>query len=151
MSKITPLLGEGQQSKLADLEVEVTFADFTSQATANTALAITVGPIAAKTSYNLVSAELVTPFEDTADAAFNSNTVNVGDTGSAVRHLSALQINKNGTPVFLNHGTGTRQLYTTADSIIVTLNSMAGKSLSTLKKGILRLYFKAYDAGQQTP
>lgn len=151
MAKITPLLGEQQQAKLADFELEVPFTDFLSQTTANTALAVTVGAIASRTSYLLVSAELVTPFQDTADAAFNSNTISVGDTGSATRHLNALQVNANGTPVWLSHGTGTRQLYTAADSIIVTLNSMAAKSLSNLKRGLIRFYFKAYDANLQSP
>ena len=151
MAKITPLLGEQQQAKLADFEVEVSYLDYISQTTVNTAKALTVGAVSAKTSLRLVSFELVTPFDNTADAAFNSHTVNVGDGGSATRFANAVEANKNGTTVYLSHGTGTAQVYTAADSIIVTLNSMAAKALSSLNKGLLRLYFKAYDVNLQSP
>ncbi len=150
--KVTPLLGESAITKLADLEVEITFADFIAQTTANTAqLAAVPGGILAKTSVKLVSAELVVPFEDTADAAFNSNILTIGDTGSATRHLTTMQLNKNGTPAYLSHGTGTQQVYTAADTLGFTLASMASKSLSSLKKGVLRAYFKLYDVNNLLP
>lgn len=150
--KITPLLGEAAAFKLADIEVEITYADFTSMVTANTPLLVNVpGGILSKSSVKLVSSELVVPFEDTADAAFNTNILTIGDTGSATRHLATQQLNKNGTPAYLSHGTGTQQVYTAADTLGFTLASMAAKSLSSLKKGILRAYFKVTDVNGQLP
>jgi len=81
---------------------------------------------------------LVTPFEDQSDTAFNDNTVSLGDTGSATRFFSGVQVNKNGTEV-LDSIYNTLYQYAAADTLILTLNSMSGKSISDLDKGQLMI------------
>lgn len=75
----------------------------------------------------------VVPFQNTADPAFNSDTVSIGDTGSATRHTAATEANANGT--YLRVMGNTAFLYTAADKLRITVNSMTGKKLSDLNRG----------------
>jgi hypothetical protein len=81
----------------------------------------------------------VVPFQNTLDAAFNADTVSLGDTGSAARHLAATEANANGT--FLRVMGNTAFLYTAADTLQLTVNSMAAKSLSNINRGEYHAFF----------
>jgi len=112
--------------------IVITANDLT-QATANTAqtfdaFALLAGDIIAK-----AIGVPVVPFQNTADAAFNSDTVSIGDTGSGTRHTAATEANANGT--FLRVMGNTAFLYTAADKLRITVNSMAAKSLVNLNRG----------------
>ena len=79
-------------------------------------------------------------FENTADAAFNSDTISVGDDAGVATHLAAQEANINGTEIIYATG-NTVVLYTAASNLKVTVNSMAAKSLSNLNRGELLLLF----------
>jgi hypothetical protein len=76
------------------------------------------------------------PFKDTADAANNSTTINLGDAGSATRWMSGVQLNENGTEVITTFpGAAENTIYTSNSQIAFVLGSMAAKSLSSLNVG----------------
>lgn len=113
--------------------VVVLTANDLTQATANTAQVFNVfkvlkGDIVAK-----AIGDPVVPFQNTGDAGFNSDTVSVGDTGSATRHTAATEANANGT--YLKVMGNTPYLYTAADTLQITVNSMAAKSLVNINRG----------------
>jgi hypothetical protein len=127
----------------ANFEVIITHEDLT-EATANTAQTLTV-PIEDKMSFEVVRAILDEKFEDTADAAFNTTALIVGDGGSTSRFLASMELNVNGSEVTMKNGTGTSLVYTTSDTIDFTFASMAAKSLSSLNRGRIRLQCKVID------
>ena len=112
--------------------IVITANDLT-QATANTAqtfdaFALLAGDIIAK-----AIGDPVVPFQNTGDAAFNSDTVSIGDTGSGTRHTAATEANANGSYAKVQGNTAF--LYTAADKLRITVNSMAAKSLANLNRG----------------
>lgn len=94
---------------------------------------------------------LSTPFANTADTAFNSNTFSVGDQNSATRYFNAVQINANGSFVVdTYYAPNNAFIYTAAilpQYLQCTLNSMAAKSISNLNTGRLQIYYQLYRAG----
>jgi hypothetical protein len=81
----------------------------------------------------------VVPFQNSADAAFNTNTVSVGDTGGVATLMVAAEANENGTEVT---GMGnTAVLYATANTLRATVNSMAAKSLVNINRGEYHIFF----------
>lgn len=111
-----------------------------TQATANTAQTFDLGPIPAGSGIQVEIRNTI-PFQDTADSAFNSNTLSIGDTGSATSLLAAQQLNKNGTFITVARG-AMSAVYTTANTLRVTLNAMAAKSLANLNKGQVDILVK---------
>ena len=93
---------------------------------------------AVKASDIVVKTELhlTTPFQNTADAAFNSDTISLGDATTATRYINASEANLNGTEVIdVIPGANQNVIYTAAGQLQLTLNSMTAKSLSDLNKG----------------
>jgi hypothetical protein len=94
---------------------------------------------------------LVTPFANSADAAFNSTTMSVGDQASATRFFSAVQGNLNGAFVpdsFFNPGSAFIYLVGALPQFLqFTLNSMAAKSISNLTQGKLWVDFELFRGG----
>lgn len=82
-------------------------------------------------------------FQNTADAAFNSTTVSLGDTNSATRFFSAVQVNANGS-VVPDSTEQTDYIYTTPYQLVLTMNSMTAKSLSNLNKGKAYIEMKIF-------
>jgi len=79
---------------------------------------------------------LTTPFQDASDAAFNSDTLSLGDATTATRFINASESNLNGTEVLnVIPGANSNVIYTAAGQLQLTLNSMASKSLSDLDVG----------------
>jgi len=108
-------------------------ADDLTQATANTAQTFNAFPILKGDVIWRAMAIPVVPFQNTGDAAFNSDTVSVGDGGSATRYTAATEANANGT--YLPAIGNTAFLYTAADNLVITVNSMAAKSLVNINRG----------------
>jgi len=126
-------------------QLVVTANDLT-QATANTAQSINVAALPVGCIIAGVWARLITSFQNPADAAFNSTTVDVGDTGSATRFLTAQQVNTNGTPISAPAYSPTQGgPYAANQFITVNFNSMAAKSLVNLKVGELHVLFNVID------
>jgi hypothetical protein len=118
---------------------EITADDLT-QVTVAAAQTITVSTFNAGDQMIRVFWYLKRPFENTADAAFNATTVSVGDTAAVTTHLVAAEANLNGTEIIYRTG-NTTVLYTAADILTVTFNSMAAKALVNLNRGDLVLLF----------
>jgi len=113
---------------------KITHEDLT-EATANTAEEITVFTAPAGTRVGRAVWYLKTPFQDASDSAFNTTTMELGDTDTD-RHLTATEANVNGTEVIHKvFGQATDYMYTAATDIKVRVNSMSGKSLSNIDTG----------------
>jgi hypothetical protein len=119
-------------------------ADDLTQTTANTAQTIKLCDLVAGDINVKVALRVKTPFENTADAAFNTTTVSVGDVAAVNTYLTAAETNKNGTVVPTRVSTNTAVVYTAADKVAVTFNAMAAKSLSSINKGELHVFFRLY-------
>lgn len=117
--------------------LEISGGDFT-EATANTAETFQIPIPKGTTITGPVLIEINTPFAASGDAAFNSTTVSVGHDGaggSATVLAAAVQANKNGSVVTTGVGTGAQLSAQAAINLTVTVNSMAGKSLSAIDEG----------------
>jgi len=117
----------------------------------NTAYTFNVAPLPLlKASYVVrrIHCYLSVPFAASADAAFNSTTLSLGDAGSATRWLSAVQINANGSPTLTTFpGAAENTIYTANSQIQIVLTpSPASKTLSSLNVGKFYVLF-AIDYG----
>jgi len=111
-----------------------------TQATVATAQTFTI-PIPVGSTINQVEARLIIPFQNTADAAFNSDTVSVGDTGSATRWVNAVECNANGAFITAPQFSATLGgPYAANQNLVVTVNSMAAKALNNINRGELHVY-----------
>lgn len=87
---------------------------------------------------------LVTPFQNTADAAFNDVQVRLGDANTDNGFLTATQVNINGTEVYQKYGGGSVLPITYDSAVVVNLivASMSGKKLSDLNSGRLLILLR---------
>jgi hypothetical protein len=109
---------------------------------ANTTIAFTVGSVVAGDHLVQAHLHLTTAFSDASDSAFNSVTLDFGDTGSATRYLSGVQIDINGTEVIDSYlDPSGDYIYTAADSLLVTVHSMSAKDLTNIDIGKAYLEF----------
>ena len=119
----------------------VTADALTTTATA-TAQTLTIVSLKAGDAIDRVFWRLKTTFQDASDAAFNTDTMSIGDTATGVaKWIAAKEVNENGTEIlyFANFVGGT--VYTAADSFTMTFNSQTGKALNDLDTGEVELYF----------
>jgi hypothetical protein len=117
-------------------------ADDLTNATVAAAQSITLCNLVAGDIVAAIEDNVIVPFENTADAAFNTTTRSAGDTATGVAaYYAATQANKNGTVVTKNYSNTAVGPYTAADGIRITFNSMAAKSLSSINKGELHVFF----------
>lgn len=121
--------------------LELDASDVPASVATNTAYTFNTAPLPLLRAGDIVKRihmYLSVPFKNSADAAFNSTTISVGDAGSATRWVNAVQINENGTEVITTFpGATENQVYTANSQIQVILGSMAAKSLSDLNTGKL--------------
>lgn len=136
--KFRPLSTNERAETPGFTHIGIITADDLTQATANTLQTLTLATIAAGDQIQRVKWYLRVPFQNTADAAFNSDTISVGDTAAVTTHLSAAEANLNGTEIIWRTG-NTTVGYTAADVLTVTINSMAAKSLVDINRGELIL------------
>lgn len=138
--QINPVSKQRQATLGATHQVRITHEDLT-QTAANTAQTFTI-PVAARTLAAVVVTNLVVPFKDASDAAFNSNALIIGDGGDTDRLLTSQQLNENGTEILAQAGVLAGYAYNVADTIDITIASMAEKSLSDIDTGELVVYLK---------
>lgn len=124
----------------ANVRRVITHEDLT-ETTANTAQVIELMTKGAGKSVELVKSQVITPFQDASDAAFNTTPLTVGDAGDADRLLTSQEVNVNGTEVLVKKGTGTVYEPSSDTAINLTVGSMSGKSLSNIDTGEVHLYF----------
>ena len=124
-----------------------------TETTVNTAQTFVVD-LRTESVINAVGLRLQTPLQNTGDGAFNTNTVSVGDTGSATRWVNAAETNANGSfitaPSISSTSAGP---YAASQQFIVTVNAMAAKALNSLNAGEIHVlvnlrYTKALDDAQ---
>ena len=112
-----------------------------TQAAVNTAQVFTVYTSVADDQIRRFAFILAEPFQNTADAAYNSTAARAGVTGTDNAFITATELNKNGTTLYhaYSTGAGLPADYTaaTATQFLVTFASMAGKALVNLNKGRL--------------
>lgn len=114
-----------------------------TQATANTAQTIALLSVVPGDVVSNVAFKLVTPFENTADSAYNTTSLILGDGVATNRYLTTTEVNKNGTEVLWGAGTNTVSwAYTAADTVDAVFGSMAAKSLSSLDTGELHVFLR---------
>lgn len=117
----------------------LTFLDLASMLTVNTALAINLRAVTAGAVISGVATRLVTPFQATGDAAFNTTAITLGDGGSANRYLASQELNANGAFVVAK-AAGTPYAHVGAENVKITFNAMAAKALASLNAGVLEVY-----------
>lgn len=147
--KVTPLTDNEGAPGLWGFQIDFSYRDIPAgiaNNTSNTTWPIALPQLAAGDEIMQMELHLITPFENTADAAFNSDTLSFGDAGSATRFFSAVELNKNGTYV-VDSNYSTPFFYTAAGQFVLTMNSMTAKSLSNLNAGKAVIYVKLFRAG----
>lgn len=92
--------------------------------------------------------DLDVPFENTADAAYNTTTIRIGDQDDDDIYLVAAELNNNGSKVYQGYNTGdftqATGTYDAAKTISVTFGSMAAKALTSLNKGRVIIYLALF-------
>lgn len=147
--KVYMLLNEERIEKRADLAVSFDHTDLT-EVTAATAQVLSPFSILANLQgVECKQLEVKEAFEDTTDAAFNDVQITIGDAGSANRLLTATQVNRNGTEVYLKGGTGTLFVPTADTVVTITAGSMTAKNLAALNRGKAIAYFAIRDQRPQ--
>lgn len=87
---------------------------------------------------------LRTPFQDTADSAFNTTALIVGDSVDPDRYITSQELNVNGTEVLAKaHASSTTPFaYTTATAVVANFASMTGKNLAALNAGEVHIFLE---------
>jgi hypothetical protein len=112
-----------------------------TQSADNTAQDITLITLPANSVVKATATYLKTPFELVGTTAYNSNTISIGDSGSATRFVNAQQINRNGTEVLAN-ATNTTFAYETATAVVARFASMASYDLAELNAGEIHIFLE---------
>jgi hypothetical protein len=127
--------------------VDVLLGDLTVSAT-NTVQTFTLYTPVANDWLKDVGAIVTEQFQNTADAAYNSTTITVGDTGDIDQFIASQEMNKNGTVVPAGYNTGDALPFTSTAAnilaVVITIGSMSGKALTSLNKGRVVVLFNLF-------
>lgn len=112
-----------------------------TNASTNTAQTIELLSVAAGDVVHSAAVKVVTHFENTADTAFNSTTLIVGDDGSTNRFVTSTQVNDNdGSKVTYKAHTNTApHAYTAANTVDAVVTPAAG-NLAALNAGEVHIF-----------
>jgi hypothetical protein len=112
----------------------------------NTAQTITLITLPADTIVKDAATHLVTSFQLTGTTAYNSNTIQVGVSGTTDQLIASQQINTNGTPVTSRRFAADNPIgYTASTPIIATVASMASYDLLELNAGEIHIFLAVVD------
>lgn len=141
-----------QNPLAANILIDISHEDLTEE-TANTAQTLVPLNFAAGDAFIITAMRLVTPFENTADAAHNTTTLSVGDNDSATRFLASTELNEKGTEILFAAGalTAPNYVYLAAKELRLAFGSMSAKSLSDLNKGRVLLYGRKLNLKEYGP
>lgn len=139
---------------------EAAMQEFTHMATISAGVEVTETGVAVAQTFKLgkqrlgevirrAALTLVTPFENTADAAFNTTTIVVKTIDSAGADKTVLftaqELNRNGTEITATQVQNTPTAPAVAgDSLVAIITGMAAKSLSNLNKGQVQIYVEIH-------
>lgn len=143
--KVQLLPTEERVSLGATHRIQVFASDLT-QSAVNTPQTLALLNIPAGAVVRNVFTRTQAQFCNSADPAFNTTAVTLGDAGTANLFLSDAELNKNGAGVRFKAGTGTQKGYDADDVLNATFNSMAAKSLNSLDSGELWVFLELIDA-----
>lgn len=161
--QVVPLNAEEQRATGFSHRAKVTF-DALTEAAVNTAQTLPLLTVKAGQFVNRAAMVLVTPFKNSADAAFNSNTILVGDGNDTDRFLrsntagTGLQVNANGAYVAAhinpvaasaNGLDSAPYMYLAEDTVDLVFGSMAAKALNDLDAGELHVFLNVVDLAAQ--
>lgn len=147
--KVTPLTDNEGAPGLWGFQVDFSYRDIPAGIANNTAYTWAAGflpAVAAGDEIIQCEMHLITPFANTADPAFNSDTLSFGDGSSATRFFNAVEANLNGSYV-VDSSYSTPFFYTAAGQLQIQMGSMTAKSLSNLNQGKAVIYVKLFRAG----
>jgi hypothetical protein len=146
MKRLTPLLLEEQSGQEGNFtHFSALTADDLTMATVATVQDIALGTVPKGFIINKAMCRLIRPFENTADAAYNTTTIVVGDAGSINRYITSSQLNKNGAFITVPTFNNTAFQVTADTPIIAEFGSMAAKALSSINKGEVHIYLQIID------
>jgi uncharacterized protein involved in propanediol utilization len=121
-----------------------------TQASTNTAQAITLFSLPALCGVYGIQHYLQTPFKDSADAALNTTTLVVGYSGTTAAFFASKELNENGTEIIFSYQTPTTSGIVSASAatdVIATFGSMAAKTLLQLDTGRVAIFTFTVDCG----
>ena len=114
-----------------------------TESTANTAQTIPILVLPAGAAVTRAGFYLATPFQDASDAAFNTNTIIVGDSGDTDRLIPSTELNLNGTEITAfvssNATASLPYAYPAGATINAIIGSMSAKSLSNIDIGEIHI------------
>jgi hypothetical protein len=120
----------------------ITPSDLT-ETTDNTAQDITLVTLPAYSVVKSAATYLKTPFKQSDDGSYNSNTVIVGDAADDNRYIASQQINENGSEVLAQAQASTTPFANTAATAVVAkFASMASYSLADLDTGEIHIFLE---------
>jgi hypothetical protein len=97
----------------------------------------------ANTVVQAAATKLVVPFENTADTAFSSTTLEIGDGVDPDRYIVSQELNVNGTEILAKANANTTpHAYAAADTVDCVFTPSSGKNLAALNKGELHVYLR---------
>ena len=149
--KVLPQAIEEQQGGDLNYRIDFSYRDITAGIANNTAFTLTLFKLLAGDWIMRAELHLTTPFANSTDTGFNSDTFSLGDTASATRYFSGVELNLNGSYVVDSLYNTPYNIAAAAlpQDIILTLNSMSGKSLSNLTQGKLWIGLQLYRPGKK--
>lgn len=125
-----------------DLVVVTPDTDLTETA-ANTAQTLALLNVLAGDAVLAAAIVVKTALSDASDAAFNSNTLIVGDDGDTDRFITSFETNVNGTEILYKvHPSTTPYVFLADNTIDAIFAAMAAKSLVDIDGGEVHFYFR---------
>src|SRR5215472_7024331 len=154
MSKFAPQISDEVAQQAYTNRFDFAYTDIPAGIAVNTSQVFLLPKVVAGDEVIELFLRLLIPFANSADAAFNSVTIDIGDDVSPTTYATAIQICKNGAFVSFQHIADKNNVYTAAHQLQIRLNSMAAKTLSSLNQGQLWLdwnIFRAADKPKNLP
>lgn len=143
--EITTLSSEERVLSGFTQRFNLTHADLT-ESTANTAQTIAILSVLEGFFVYRAAMRLKTAFKDASDAAFNTNTLIVGDDGNDDRYIASAELNENGSEVLAKEQASTCAYTYLADNTIdAIVGSMSAKSLSNIDTGEVDIFLGVVD------
>jgi len=116
--------------------------DLTTTANA-TAQDITLITLPANSVVKSAATFLRTPFQDTADSAYDLTTVIVGDATDDDRYITSQELNLNGTEITAKAQASTTPFaYTAATAVVAKFTPKTGKNLAALNAGEIHIFLE---------
>lgn len=145
--KFFPLAHQEMISYDGHTHMAIITADDLTTAATNTAQKIKLATLPAGSYVKRVTLKLVKAFRNSADNAFNTTAVTVGDNSAANTFITSKELNANAgglitTPSLQNTAVGP---YSAADELDITFNAMVAKALLSVNEGEVHVLAEIYD------